>query len=194
MTILQLERFKINVIVLCFVIPNSVSEARVFFSARVGVRDLLFLFAIDLICENPVRHAACRTKSLRSHFVPFAPKSITRFRPLSSSTVPVPNLLCLTQSPIENTVSFSASFRVEIQAWVSSRHSVRKYLPVLQLPAVPGIGLRLLLCSYRSGRNHGRALRQNNCAGRPAGSLCSPRTASPSAAFHDRCYGAAHIQ
>jgi hypothetical protein len=109
MTILQLERFKINVIVLCFVIPNSVSEARVFFSARVGVRDLLFLFAIDLICENPVRHAACRTKSLRSRFVPFAPKSITRFRPLSSSTVPVPNLLCLTRSPIENTVSFSAS-------------------------------------------------------------------------------------
>jgi len=33
------------------VIPNSVSEARVFFSARVGVRDLLFLFELYNICE-----------------------------------------------------------------------------------------------------------------------------------------------
>jgi hypothetical protein len=36
---------------LCLVIPNSVSEARVFFSARVGVRDLLFLFEVYGICE-----------------------------------------------------------------------------------------------------------------------------------------------
>ena len=34
--------FRFNVIFLSLVISNSVSEARVFFSARVGVRDLLF--------------------------------------------------------------------------------------------------------------------------------------------------------
>jgi hypothetical protein len=55
--------FRVNVIflclaILCLVIPNSVSEARVFFSARVGVRDLLFLFetssiyAIDIILRS----------------------------------------------------------------------------------------------------------------------------------------------
>ena len=54
---------RVNVIFLCLVIPNSVSEARVFGfpftpafgvngqSARVGVRDLLFLFEIYSICE-----------------------------------------------------------------------------------------------------------------------------------------------
>ena len=42
---------RVNVIFLCLVIPNSVSEARVFFSARVGVMDLLFLFEIYSICE-----------------------------------------------------------------------------------------------------------------------------------------------
>ena len=41
----------LNVIFLYLVIPNCVSEARVFFSAQVGVRDLLFLFEVYGICE-----------------------------------------------------------------------------------------------------------------------------------------------
>jgi hypothetical protein len=43
--------FRIDVVFLALVIPDSVSEARAFFSARVGVRDPLFLFEIYRISE-----------------------------------------------------------------------------------------------------------------------------------------------
>jgi hypothetical protein len=40
------------------VIPNSIIEARVFFSARVGVRDLLLLFELSNICEIDIANTA----------------------------------------------------------------------------------------------------------------------------------------
>jgi hypothetical protein len=39
-----LEQFGVGLVFLHLVIPNSVNEARVFSSAQVGVRDLVFLF------------------------------------------------------------------------------------------------------------------------------------------------------